>query len=346
MTRKRTKEEVSEILLKLGYIYQDEYRTKSGTQKVIFLDSVGYKYDATFGNILDGIKPRTIGKENPFALDNIGLWLRINGKTFSFTKNTKYTGSHEYLELFCETCTETFHITWGNLSTQNQGCPFCAGRKVGRFNNLEYLRPDIAKEWNYKRNSKKPNEFTLGSNKKVWWLCDEGHEWEALIYSRTLNERGCRPCSFVELGNRFRKSHEKFVEEIYEMVDDEYSVLSEYRGVKNKVKMIHNLCGHIWDVSPNPFLKEGTRCPKCKFSKGEVAVEKWLFENKINYTTQMKFDGCIHKKRLSFDFYLPDYNLCIEYDGTTHYLQKFDSNEEEFLLIKKTRPNKNKILQR
>lgn len=67
------------------------------------------------------------------------------------------------------------------------GCPFCAGRKSSKNNNLS-LHP-IAKEFHYERNSPLTSEeLTLHSSKKVWWRCDKGHEWEALVRDRTRND--------------------------------------------------------------------------------------------------------------------------------------------------------------
>ena len=44
----------------------------------------------------------------------------------------------------------------------------------------------LVKEWNYEKNKDIDiNKITLGSNKKVWWICDKGHEWQAVIASRT-----------------------------------------------------------------------------------------------------------------------------------------------------------------
>lgn len=58
---------------------------------------------------------------------------------------------------------------------------------------------------------------------------------------------------------------------------------------------------------------------KFKFSKGEKKIEAYLSENNIEYIEQMTFDGCRDKCLLPFDFYLPDYNICIEYDGQHHF---------------------------
>lgn len=66
-------------------------------------------------------------------------------------------------------------------------------------------------------------------------------------------------------------------------------------------------------------LNNATGCPKCNSSKGELKTEQLLKDNNINYITQQTFKGCKDKRLLKFDFYLPDINTCIEYDGIQHF---------------------------
>ena len=63
----------------------------------------------------------------------------------------------------------------------------------------------------------------------------------------------------------------------------------------------------------------GIGCPICNESKGEKTIRNFLLINNINFIQQKKFDDCKHKQKLSFDFYLPKYNTCIEYDGIQHF---------------------------
>ena len=57
------------------------------------------------------------------------------------------------------------------------------------------LKPELAKEWNYERNGElKPEYFSAGSNKKVWWKCSKGHEWQATINHRNTG-CGCPICN-------------------------------------------------------------------------------------------------------------------------------------------------------
>ena len=83
-------------------------------------------------------------------------------------------------------------------TTKNSGCPYCTGKKASIKNNLKLLFPKIAKEWHRTKNIKlSPNEVTPKSNKRVWWQCKNGHEWEAKISNRTKNKNGCRFCLSV-----------------------------------------------------------------------------------------------------------------------------------------------------
>ena len=53
----------------------------------------------------------------------------------------------------------------------------------------------LTEEWNYEKNKPlTPEKFTVASNKKVWWKCANGHEWEAVISNRTVLNRGCPYC--------------------------------------------------------------------------------------------------------------------------------------------------------
>lgn len=67
--------------------------------------------------------------------------------------------------------------------------------KPGKFYNLKILFPDIASEWHPTRNkSLKPSEVFPNTKQKVWWQCENGHEWIAKIANRN-NGKGCPFCS-------------------------------------------------------------------------------------------------------------------------------------------------------
>ena len=82
-----------------------------------------------------------------------------------------------------------------NTRAAGSGCPYCSNHKVLKgFNDLATTNPEIVKEWNYEKNKMSPYEVSSGSNNKVWWKCAKGHEWEAVIHTRTSGV-GCPYCN-------------------------------------------------------------------------------------------------------------------------------------------------------
>jgi very-short-patch-repair endonuclease len=78
-------------------------------------------------------------------------------------------------------------------------CPLCLNQKIDEYNNLEYLLPDLAKEWDYKLNFPlKPDQVAPGSSKKVYWICSRGHSYQAPIATRAgPRKSGCGKCNLV-----------------------------------------------------------------------------------------------------------------------------------------------------
>ena len=74
-------------------------------------------------------------------------------------------------------------------------CPYCAGKYVVPGRDFQSLYPDLAAQWHPQKNGKaKPDQFLPGSHRSMWWRCDRGHEWTALIKSR-VEGTGCPYCS-------------------------------------------------------------------------------------------------------------------------------------------------------
>ena len=77
-----------------------------------------------------------------------------------------------------------------------RGCPYCAGKKVLKdYNDLCTLNPILANEWNISKNEVlTPMDVAPGSHKKIWWKCENNHEWQATINSRNQGN-GCPECA-------------------------------------------------------------------------------------------------------------------------------------------------------
>lgn len=99
--------------------------------------------------------------------------------------------------------------------------------------------------------------------------------------------------------------------------------------------------------TPHDFLSGKISCPKCKSSKGENKIREYLENKHINYIYNKQSLKFLDK--LKPDFYLPDYNLVIEYDGEQHFKPvKFGnySDIEAKEVFEKTKQNdelKNKL---
>jgi len=93
----------------------------------------------------------------------------------------------------------------------------------------------------------------------------------------------------------------------------------EFQSIKDKVQIICPKHGVFLQTPFSHYQGEGQGCPKCRCSKGEKKIMEYLSRNGVIYEYQKKFDGLRNKNPLPFDFYIPDSNICIEYDGQQHF---------------------------
>lgn len=80
--------------------------------------------------------------------------------------------------------------------SKRDACPICNGKQVlPGFNDLATTNSILAKQWHpTKNNNLTPQMVTAYSNKKVWWQCEFGHEWESSVANRSIG-RNCPICS-------------------------------------------------------------------------------------------------------------------------------------------------------
>jgi len=166
----------------------------------------------------------------------------------------------------------------------------------------------------------------INAKTKIKIICKYHPSDNILIYIDNLlnKKRGCPICSKrqkLNIGKIRKRCDIIHINKGY--------IIPEQNYINNCIKIdvicpIHS----VWKTRPSNLLK-GHGCPKCKTSKGEIKIENILKEKNINYISQKKFNDCINKKKLPFDFYLPDYNICIEFDGEQHFKPfRFEKNNE------------------
>lgn len=151
-------------------------------------------------------------------------------------------------------------------------------------------------------------------NMKLDIICDKEHEWHPTYENFMRNNAKCLTCNNILLGINQRLSIEK-VKSIVEEYD--YKLISDY---KNNQELITLLCpnNHIYKTSLSNFIA-GKRCSTCSMSSGEQEIYRVLKKYNINLLAQYTFKDCKDINPLPFDFYLPDHNSCIEFDGRQHY---------------------------
>ena len=73
------------------------------------------------------------------------------------------------------------------------------------------------------------------------------------------------------------------------------------------------------------MISGNTKSCGCLNSYWEFKIANILKDNNIIFISQKTFDDCVNPKtgaKLKFDFYLPDYNILIEYDGIQHFQEE------------------------
>lgn len=210
----------------------------------------------------------------------------------------EYKNTHSKLTLKCPN-DHKFSIQYANFQ-QGQRCPKCAGIMKYSYDEVkEYIE-----SFEYKLISK---EY-INNAELLKIECPEGHIFNMSFSSFKTGSR-CPKCLGKQLN--FKEVKDKI-----ELIG--YTLLStEYKTAKDK---LHMKCdkGHEFYMSLTKF-NQGHKCPQCNISKGEYKISKILEKYDIAYKIQYKFKDCKFHKELPFDFYLPKYNILIEYDGEQHF---------------------------
>lgn len=158
-------------------------------------------------------------------------------------------------------------------------------------------------------------------------------EW-VVSPSTTLQGCGCPKCRGEKISEKQLKTHEQYVVEL-NISNPAIVVLEQY--INTKTPILHKCLRdeNEWYISPSNALM-GYGCPRCHESKGERKIRLWLEKHNIDYNFQYPFENCRDNKPLPFDFYLPNYNMCIEYDGKQHFepIEHFGGQEAFEITVK------------
>ena len=150
------------------------------------------------------------------------------------------------------------------------GCPYCHGKRVDKTNSLEENFPDVAQLWHPSKNGQLlPSDITFGSNKKVWWLCNEGHEWQQGPAILTGQGTRCPYCAGQKLS--YERSLEAVAPHLVEEWDEERNGIKASEVMAKTSKDCWWICmmddSHKWKATPANRVNVGSGCPYCANKK-------------------------------------------------------------------------------
>ena len=258
-------------------------------KKAWWICSAGHKWQAV-------IASRSAGKGCPYCSGRLTVngyndLVTVNPKLASewnYEKNTNMRPellspfSHKKAWWICSKCGNEWSAEIKSRNSGN-GCPKCAveSKTKAFINNLisdkgslAHNNPELASEWHPTRNGNlTPYDVMTGTNRKVWWLGKCGHEWEAVISSRALNNAGCPYCSGRATLTGFNDlvtispllASEWNYEKNANLRPDQISPFSHKRAW-----WVCSKCGNEWSAEIKS-RNSGNGCPKCGLLKLSIA---------------------------------------------------------------------------
>lgn len=221
----------------------------------------------------------------------------------------EYTGNTKFCKIRCGKCGHIIEIQNAkNIFRNKHLCKKCYPIYYqANYQNIQDFKRFIAESNQWELLDDLTN---IKSNTKIRCKCKKCGTINEKIMYLYLKGIGCGKCS-----NNVKLTTEEFKQKL----DSDYELLSEYTNNKTKVLLKHKPCGFVFSMTPDAYINQEQRCPKCnrQMSKGEKKIRQFLMRNNIEFCQE--YSVKIQNHALRFDFYLPDYNLYIEYQGIQHY---------------------------
>ncbi len=187
------------------------------------------------------------------------------------------------------------------------GCPKCKGRVTNLYEFVKKSKIIHGDKYDYSLSVYNGNKSTIDI------VCKDHGSFRQIV-NYHLSGCGCPDC-----GGTVKLTTRDFIKKSKLIHGDKYGYNEvEYINNNTKVKIFCKKHSQYFLQIPYSHF-HGSGCPSCNESKGEKEISVYLDNKSINYHREFKFDDCKNINSLKFDFYLPDHNLCIEYDGKQHF---------------------------
>jgi hypothetical protein len=242
----------------------------------------------------------------------------IHGETYDYSL-IDYQGDSKKVKIICKTH-GVFEQQPACHIRQKQGCPKCSRERVnkviktrliGNEKFIERIEKVFGKDtFNYSQLEYK------GAHEDVTLICKKCGNIETKDPRSFYIGYGCLKCQGNTIGKKLL-STEEFIIRSKKIHGDKYDYSKViYTGISNKVEIVCSKHGSFFQ-EPNVHVNMKCNCPECNVSKGEEQIAIFLNQNNIEYIYQyqVKIKDSYHY----YDFYLPKYNILIEYNGLQHY---------------------------
>ena len=250
---------------------------------------------------------------------------KIHNNKYDYSK-ANYINAKTKVCIICPVHGEFWQTPDHHLN-KKAGCSECA--KLSRAKKQTKTIEQFIKDADLVHNNK--YDYSLvdykNSDTKIKIICPIHGVFEQAPNSH-LSGCGCPECK-----GGVKLTTEQFIEKAKTIHGDKYDYdLTKYINAKNNVKIICPKHGLFEQNAHNHLMGQG--CPKCKSSHGEIKIRNYLKENNILFEEQKTFEDCKDINLLPFDFYLPEKNLLIEYQGEQHYFNSFKVEHYKWLKYK------------
>ena len=243
---------------------------------------------------------------------------KVHGNKYDYSK-VDFKNYGTPVEIICPIHGNFFQKPGNHVKTNKpSGCPDCGNETIG--NKLRMTKDDFIKAAKKIHGNKYDySKINFKNNlSDIVIICPEHGEFLQRV-SHHLSGSGCPKC----VGKN--KTTNDFADAANKIHSNKYDYsLVDYKGAHKNVIILCTTHGDFLQSPANHLAGKG--CPYCNESQGEKFVTKLLNNNDLEFTRQFKFIDCTNKllgrycRKLRFDFYLPDYNTCIEYDGAQHFV--------------------------
>lgn len=237
--------------------------------------------------------------------------INVHGDKYDYSK-VNYTGSTNKVIIICKEHGQFEQVA--NAHLRGKGCPKC---KNGVRTTKEFIEASIkihGQFYNYNK-----TVFT-GSKNKVIITCPIHGDFEQKASNHINKHYGCPKCGIEHRASLRKLPIKDFVQKASYIHNNKYDYSKvNYNNMHDKVCIICPEHGEFYQT-PQKHILRNQGCPKCNQSKGESEIMRYLNKNGIEFIPQYEIPiECNLSGKGRLDFYLPQLNTAIEYNGIQHY---------------------------